>query len=241
MARKGTMIEKEITSTYLQETLALKIYQPESVNPLYRSTLCIMQDGDDYFQIGRIATLSDRLHDNDDIYNTTFVGIHYKDRFDRVKKYHPEGEQYDDYIRFLTSEVVPLLDELLPLNPLGIRRALMGDSLAATIALMTSMKHPDLFDAIILQSPLVDDAVFEEIQTKQDLSKLRIYHTIGQNETSVSTTLHGEVDFLTPNRKLHHLLKQINSHYTYLEFEGADHTWKHWQKDLSRAIKETLD
>ena len=61
-----------------------------------------MQDGDDYFQLGSVATLSDKLHEKYEIINTTFVGIHYINRFDRLKKYHPHGEQYEAYIRFLS-------------------------------------------------------------------------------------------------------------------------------------------
>ncbi|MGM8364364.1 alpha/beta hydrolase [Virgibacillus sp. W0181] len=240
MALKGKMIEKNITSSYLNETISLKIYQPESIDPLYQHTVCIMQDGDDYFQIGRISTLSDKLHTNEDISNTTFVGIHYIDRYDRVKKYHPKGEQYESYLRFLTHEVLPLLEESLPLNPLGIRWALMGDSLAATIALLTAIKYPNLFEIIILQSPLVDNPVKNEVRKAENISGLHIYHTIGQSETSVPTSVFGEIDFLTPNRELHDLLKEQNNNYTYQEFEHANHTWKHWQKDLPHALKEML-
>lgn len=234
------MIEKEIQSNYLQETITLKMYLPEKIDPLYKNTVCVMQDGNDYFQIGKIATLSDRLHDEEDIANTTFVGIHYIDRFDRVKKYHPKGEKFEAYLQFLSKEVVPTLDEFLPLNPLGIQRALMGDSLAATIALMTAVRYPELFETIILQSPLIDDAVLNEVKNGKDIHSLHIYHTIGQDETNVQTTLDDAVDFLTPNRALYYLLRKRNSNYTYQEFKHADHTWKYWQKDLPHAIKEML-
>src|SRR5690625_4510735 len=149
MARKGNMYDKKVYSNYLDETMILKIYEPEEYNSIYENNVCIMQDGDDYFQMGRIATLSDKLHENDEIVNTTFVGIHYIDRFDRLKKYHPDGEQFTAYKQFLAKEVVPLLNDTLPLNPLGTVRTLMGDSLAGTIALLTALQHTDIFDKVI--------------------------------------------------------------------------------------------
>src|SRR5690625_5883037 len=98
MARKGTMFDKEIESVFLKEKMIVKIYEPEQYDPIYETNICIMQDGDDYFQLGRIATLSDELHDEYEIVNTYFVGIHYIDRYDRLKKYHPDGEQNEAYI-----------------------------------------------------------------------------------------------------------------------------------------------
>src|SRR5690625_5957739 len=71
------MVEEEIQSIYLNETIMLKIYKPEKFSELYKYHLCIMQDGNDYYQIGRIARLSDELHRSGDIEQTIFSGIHY--------------------------------------------------------------------------------------------------------------------------------------------------------------------
>src|SRR5690625_7097468 len=75
-----------------------------------------MQDGNDYFNLVRIATLSDELHDDFDITNTIFVGIHYLDRFDRREKYHPDGKQHENYKKFLMNEVIPMIKEQLPIK-----------------------------------------------------------------------------------------------------------------------------
>src|SRR5699024_9439952 len=140
MARKGKMYDTEIKSDFLHETMVLKIYEPEQYNSIYENQIVIMQDGNDYFQMGRVATISDAMHDEYELSNTVFVGIHYIDRQDRLKKYHPKGEQFDAYQSFLIEEVIPLVADICPHNPLGTTYALMGDSLAATIALLTAMK-----------------------------------------------------------------------------------------------------
>src|SRR5699024_9212585 len=153
------MYEKEIDSIHLHEKINLRIYEPEQIDPIYETNVCIMQDGNDYYNLGRIATVSDQLHDSYDIVNTIFVGIHYKDRFERRERYHPDGKENEAYINFLIEEVMSFLDDIIPLNPLGIKYSLMGDSLAGTLEFMTAVKHPHLFENVIMQSPLVTDKV----------------------------------------------------------------------------------
>ncbi|MFC4024441.1 alpha/beta hydrolase [Oceanobacillus longus] len=236
MGRKGTMVEKEIESKYLQETMTLKIYQPEAFSPLYKYNICMMQDGNDYFQMGRVATLSDKLHESHEITNTVFAGIHYKDKHDRRKKYHPSGEQNEAYTKFLVNEVVPLLDELIPTYHMGQSRALMGDSLAGTLALMTAIKYPNTFGKVIMQSPYVDEKVLNLVKNTDTLNSIDIYHTIGEQETKVNMTDGNTADFLKPNRELNDLLNAKGSTYHYYEIESGEHTWKYWQKDMPRVL-----
>ncbi|RKQ32647.1 alpha/beta hydrolase [Oceanobacillus halophilus] len=238
MRRKGKMINKEITSTYLNETKAIKIYQPESFSPLHKYNICIMQDGNDFFQMGRVATFSDKLHGSEEITNTVFVGIHYKNRNDRRKKYHPDGEEYQAYTQFIVKEVVPLLDDLIPTLFLGKSRALMGDSLAGTFALATAIKYPNTFGKVIMHSPYIDNTMLRLVEeTDTDLSSIDIYHTIGTKEDE-ATLSDGKVeDLLTPNRELNKLLLERGASYIYHELDEGNHTWKYWQKDMPRTLK----
>ncbi|MGY0694232.1 alpha/beta hydrolase [Virgibacillus sp. FSP13] len=240
MARKGTMIERSIKSKYLEEEMMLKIYQPEAFSDLYKYHICIMQDGNDYYQLGRVATLSDRLHASQEITNTIFVGIHYQDKFDRREKYHPSGKQQKAYIKFLVHEVAPFLDDLLPTYHMGQSRTLMGDSLAGTLALMTALQYPNTFSNVIMQSPYVDETVMSAVKNAKQMDSMDIYHTIGVEETEVDTTDGSKQDFLTPNRELNKLLTEKGTSYIYHELDGP-HTWKPWQKDLKRALITMFD
>lgn len=236
MARKGTMTTKTIDSSFLQEEMIIKIYAPEAFDNLYETNICIMQDGNDYFQMGRVATFSDRLHDDYDIVNTYFIGIHYIDRKDRVKKYAPDGVQNKAYMQFLTEEVIPFLDDTLPINPLGTKRTLMGDSLAATLAFMTATTFPEHFHQVIMQSPFVDEHVLQQAEI-MEATQMPIYHSIGLAEESVDTTELGTLDFITPNQKLRDILQAKFSHYTYTEIPDGNHTWKYWQNELPSVME----
>src|SRR5699024_10574743 len=111
-----------------------------------------------------------------------FVGIHYIDRADRWRKYYPNGEQHEAYKQFILKEVLPLLEDNLPINPLGTMYSLMGDSLAGTFALLMGVEHNDIFKTIILQSPLIDDNVLSVVGSSITDSQIQIYHSIGLQE-----------------------------------------------------------
>ncbi|RDI47731.1 alpha/beta hydrolase [Falsibacillus pallidus] len=233
---KGTINEISFQSMELGEEIKLLVYLPATFSPLYKYSLLIAQDGKDYFQLGRIARLADEYLDNREIENLIIVGIPYKDVEDRRRKYHPDGEQNAAYIRFLAHELVPFLDKEYPTYHMGLGRGLIGDSLGATVSLMTAVKYPNTFGKVILQSPYVDEKVLKGVEQLSQPQLLNIYHVIGNGEKEVKTTDGKVKDFLAPNRSLHELMEEKNYTCFYEEFNG-DHTWKHWQPDLKRALK----
>lgn len=229
--------EETIFSQQLEGEVQLLIYLPTTFSPLYKYHLLIVQDGADYFKFGRIARFTEELLNNKEIENVIIIGIPYKNVQDRRRKYHPDGEQFDAYIRFLAHELAPYLDEKFPTLHMGHGRALIGDSLAATVSLMAALSYPNTFGKVIMQSPFVNEKVIHAVKEFQTPSLLSIYHQIGKKETEVETT-NGEVrDFITPNRKLHELMEEKGFPVIYEEFDG-DHRWTYWQPLLKEALKK---
>ncbi|MDQ0215634.1 enterochelin esterase-like enzyme [Oikeobacillus pervagus] len=232
----GTITDFTIESKELNEEISFLVYLPENFSPLYKYHLLITQDGKDYFQLGRIPRLADEFLAKGEIENVIIVGIPYKNVKDRRKKYHPDGEENKAYIRFIAHELLPFLEEKYPTFQMGKGRALMGDSLGATVSLMTALQYPHTFGKVVLQSPYVDKSVLQAVEQCTELHQLDIYHIIGKGETEVKTTDGKIADFLTPNRELHQLFQKMGKDTFYEEFEG-NHTWKFWQPDLKRALK----
>ncbi|MCA1031140.1 esterase family protein [Bacillus timonensis] len=233
---KGSIKELTIQSKALGEAVELLVYLPATFSPLYKYSILIAQDGRDYFQLGRIARVADELLHNKEIDNTIIVGIPYKDVNDRREKYHTRGEKNEAYIRFLGEELVPFLDEEFPTYQMGLGRALIGDSLGATVSLMAALSYPHTFGKVMLQSPYINDYVVQQVEEFKEPHLLSLYHVIGTEETAVETT-HGKTkDFVTPNRRISEIFKQKKFSYFYDEFEG-NHTWTYWQPDLIRALQ----
>jgi enterochelin esterase-like enzyme len=232
---KGTIKELTLYSTELDEEIQLLVYLPANFSHLNKYSLLIAQDGQDYFQLGRIGRLADEYLFDKEIENLIIIGIPYNNVSDRRRKYHPDGEQNGQYIRFLAHELVPFLDREFPTYHMGATRALIGDSLAATVSLMTALQYPHTFGKVILQSPYVDIHVLQKVIDFKESLPLEVYHVIGQQETEVTTTDGKTTDFLTPNRELSNALAEKPFNYFYEEFSGG-HTWTNWQPDLRRAI-----
>lgn len=239
MVNKGTVREMTIHSKILNEELELIVYLPATFSPLYKYNVLIAQDGRDYFNLGRIARVVDQLLATSEIRNTIIVGVPYKSVADRRKKYHPEGEQHPLYKRFLGEELVPFIDREFPTYQMGLGRALIGDSLAATVSLLTALEYPHTFGKVIMQSPFVNDHVLHQVEHFDDPHLLDLYHVIGTGETEVKTTAGKVEDFLTPNRALHHIIDKKGYPCFYEEFNG-NHTWTFWQPDLPRALSKML-
>ena len=232
---------KDITffSNSLQEEMELLIYVPANYTPLNKYNILIASDGKDYFQLGGISRLADKLIDDFEIENLIIVGVPYKNVEDRRKKYIPTGEKHEAYLRFLAHELIPYLDQEFSTFQLGSTRGLIGDSLAATASLLAALKYPNIFSKAILQSPYVDEHVLQIVEKTPLIHTLSIYHVIGTGEDKVLTTDKKIKDFLTPNRHLHNLLLEKGYNTFYEEFNG-NHTWKYWKPDLRRALIENF-
>ncbi|PLR97579.1 alpha/beta hydrolase [Bacillus sp. T33-2] len=233
---KGTIQEISLNSRELAEEINLFVYLPASFSTLYKYSFLIAQDGRDYFQLGRIGRTADELLYKQEIENLIIVGIPYNSVEDRRNKYHPRGERNKEYIHFLSHEFLPFLDNEFPSYQIGMGRALIGDSLAATVSLMTALQYPHSFGKVLLQSPYVNDDVLHAVDHFGSPSLLSIYHVVGNQETSVKTSGGVDQDFLSPNLQLSGIFKRKNFSYIFDEFEG-NHTWTYWQPDIKRALK----
>jgi enterochelin esterase-like enzyme len=236
---KGNIKDYTLFSQSLQEDVEMFIYFPGSYTPLYKYNLLIAQDGRDYFQLGRMATIADELIHSQKMSNTIIVGIPYQNLEDRREKYHPLGDRNSAYIRFLAHELVPFLDREFPTYQMGMGRALIGDSLAATVSLMAALEYPHTFGKVILQSPYINIDILQKVQQFNQSHLVEIYHVIGDQETDVPTKNLSERNFLESNRKLSALFQEKKFPYFYEEFEG-DHTWTYWQPDLKRALSHMI-
>lgn len=231
----GKIEEIHFYSNELQEEMELLLYLPSHYSPLYKHNVVLASDGKDYFQLGRIGRVAEELMEEELIDPVIIVGIPYKTVPERRRMYHPEGDRHQAYIRFLAHELIQYIDETYPTYQMGSSRMLIGDSLAASISLLTAAKYPNCFGKVVLHSPFVNEHVMEAVKSIQDPAALSIYQVIGQQETAVPTTADGRLDFLTPNRELHELIKEKGFPYFYEELDG-DHTWKSWQPDIRRAL-----
>lgn len=236
---QGTITDIEFYSEALQEELELLIYIPSNYSPFCQYSVLIASDGKDYFQLGHISRIADEYLASEEIENLIIVGVPYNSVEDRRRKYLPNGDLHEAYLRFLAHELVPYIDEHYSTYRIGMSRALIGDSQAATVSLLAAIAYPNIFGKVIMQSPFVDDTVLDKVRQVKDPHAFSIYHVVGSLEHEVVTMNKMVKDFLTPNRILHQLIVEKGFNNFYEEFNG-NHSWKFWQPDLKRAIRQNF-
>lgn len=235
--RRHTIQEHLIESSYLKKKMTLIVSLPTNFSPLFTYPVLIAQDGQDYFNLGRLASTVNHLTQKKLIEEIIVVGIPYESVSTRWETYHPQGGLQEAYQEFLMYECLPFLERHYPLHPLAGGRAFIGDSLGGTVSLMTALHYHHSIGYLILQSPFINDEILTHVEHDESIAMLSIYHTVGRMETNVKTTKGTGENFLKENRKLHQILERKHiASYIYEELDG-DHTWGTWQPNLTQALR----
>jgi enterochelin esterase-like enzyme len=195
------------------------------------------QDGEQFFQFGRIATVANRLYYEGAIEPPIIVGIA-SDPSARSAEYDPDGAMFERYEHFFVGELLPFIEKSYPIRDSGDSRILAGDSLAAALSLHVALNYRKLFTRIIALSGAFYEASQYRLALESDLSWLEAYMVVGLDEREVSTS-RGVFDFLELNRKARDLLEDRLAAVSYMEKPGK-HLWGFWQKELPDALRYFL-
>ncbi|OCT14995.1 enterochelin esterase [Paenibacillus pectinilyticus] len=228
-----TIVKDEVTSDLLGENRSLRIYLPPGYNELLSYPVIYCQDGEQFFNFGRIATTLTRLILDEDLEPAIVVGVDVNN-VNRTSEYAPEGERHDRYCQFFAEELLPYVESRYPIRADRTERILAGDSLGGTVSLHLALDYPSLFCRVISLSGAFFDITRERIKQVDDLSWLEIYMLIGLDETDV-TTERGTFDFVRENQLTQTFLQDKNTALHYIEKPGK-HIWGFWQVELPAAL-----
>lgn len=230
---KRTIVKDEVTSELLGENRSLRIYLPPGYNELLSYPVIYCQDGEQFFNFGRIATTLTRLILDEDLEPAIVVGVDVNNA-NRTSEYAPEGERHDRYCQFFAEELLPYVESRYPVRTERTERILAGDSLGGTVSLHLALDYPSLFCRVISLSGAFFDITRERIKQEDDLSWLEIYMLIGLDETDV-TTERGTFDFVRENRLTQTFLEEKKATLLYIEKPGK-HIWGFWQVELAATL-----
>ena len=144
-ARPGELVEEVVRSKALRREQPVQIYLPARYNRAQRYPLLVVHDGPDYLAYTSMKTVLDNL-------------IHRLDVDPLVAVFVPPGDRLKEYpnhaphARFIARELVPLLNERLPLIDTPEARSLMGSSFGGVASLSTAARYPGFFGSLMLQS-----------------------------------------------------------------------------------------
>ena len=233
---KGQVIEDSVLSKQMGKEVPLIVYLPFNYSPLYTYPVLYVQDGSDYFSLGKLATTLDTLISNKELQKCIAVGVPVENTRERLLLYHPRGSKHEAYKRFFAEELTTHMDRHYSTNTMSGARAIMGDSLGGTVSLEIALAYPYTFHYCLSQSGAFYENTIERVKAfTYPPELLAIYQVIGLQETAVDTSK-GKLNLLELNRQLKEQVEQKGIPLEYREFEG-DHTWGYWQQDLPHALR----
>lgn len=228
-----TIVKEELASVHLNETRTLRVYLPPGYNELLSYPVVYCQDGEQFFNFGRIATLLTRGILDEGLEPAIVIGVDVNIAT-RTAEYAAEGDRRQAYSQFFTEELIPWIESRYPIRADRTERILAGDSLGGTISLHLALDYPSLFCRVISLSGAFSAATRSRLQQEADLSWLELYMLIGTDETEVVTE-RGTFNFLVDNRLAKVLLEQKKAGLLYVEKPGK-HIWGFWQQHLPAAL-----
>ncbi|QRG65377.1 alpha/beta hydrolase [Brevibacillus choshinensis] len=231
---KRTIIKEEVPSIHVDTPRSVKVYLPPGYNELLSYPVVYCQDGNDFFTMGRIATIANQLILEDGIEPFLIVGVSVE-RSKRTSEYSPIGSRNAAYKRFFTEELVPYIEERYPVRRDPSSRVLAGDSLGGTVSLHLSLDRPDVFPRVLSLSGAFFEPTLEQLQLQSSLSWLNIWMVVGLDEVAVETHM-GTFDFVQYNRAAKEVLGAKHAVISYREKPG-NHVWGLWQKELPDGLR----
>jgi len=234
-ARK--IVRIRLASTHLGEERSLRVFLPPGRGPADTGPVVYCQDGEQFFNFGRIVTAARSLAEREARILPLIVGID-NNPARRTEEYAPAGRRFAAYCRFVTEEVLPLVEARFGAAPSPDERIVAGDSLGATAALHLALDHPGISRRVIAFSGAFLPDSLERAARETRLDGLLVYQLVGTRETAVKTD-RGIFDFLSMNRKMRNILEERGARVEYVEEEG-DHLWGFWQAFTADALRCTL-
>jgi len=212
----------------------VRVCLPPGFSELAEYPVVYCQDGEDFFNFGRIATIATSLIAEGGIEPLIIVGVDV-DKSVRTREYAPDGDLHEGYIAFFAEELLPHIAARYPVRTEPEHALLAGCSLGGAVSLQLALRRPDRFINVMSLSGAFYPSSQAAIAASGDLSHLNIYMTVGLRETAFETD-RGVFDFVRMNREARRLLEERGANVEYGERDG-EHLWGYWQKDVPGGLR----
>jgi enterochelin esterase-like enzyme len=215
-------------------TRNVRVSLPPGYSELAEYPVVWCQDGEDFFNFGRIATIASALIAEGEIEPLLVVGVDV-DKAVRTREYAADGDLHERYIAFFAEELVPHVAARYPVRTEPEHALLAGCSLGGAVSLQLALAFPHQFVNVLSLSGAYYPASQAAIAEAGDLSHLNIFMTVGLQETAFRTD-RGVSDFVAMNREARNKLVERGANVDYFERDG-EHLWGYWQKDVPDGLR----
>lgn len=231
--RQGTLEDLTIVSDVFGGPRPVQVYLPARYRATRRYPLLVVHDGEDYVRFADLKTVLDNLIHRLEISPMIVV-------LTQSPKRMQEYAHDEQHARFLTEEVVPLIEERYSCVGQPAARGLLGASFGAVASLSTAWLNPGFYGKLCLQSgsfaftdigdhdrgPLFDAVVefVNEFREAPGRPAEQVYLSCGTYESLIYY-----------NRSLVPLLQDTGMQVRYVESRDG-HNWENWRDRLREAL-----
>ncbi|MFK5688246.1 alpha/beta hydrolase-fold protein [Ornithinimicrobium sp. LYQ92] len=237
-ARPGEIVDLPFQSKALRRMTHNRVYLPARFRRSSHYPLLVVHDGDDYLNYAAMGTVLDNLIHDLDMAETIVV---FSNPADRLREY----PNYAPHARHLTHELLPLVEDQLPVISRADARCLMGASFGGVAALSTAYRNPGVWDNLLLQSgsfvftdigsdhgggPAFDPVVtfMNRYRARPRRLAARMFLTCGVYEP-----------LIVPNRSMVPVFESTGSQVRYVESRDG-HSWENWRDRLRDGLSWTF-
>lgn len=232
-ARKGTIEERHLDSSVFGDWRPIQIYRPARFRESRRYPLLVVHDGADYVKFAALQQVLDNLIHRLELPPLIAVMTQSPDR---MVEYAADDRHAD----FIVKDLVPQMEDLLPLVREPSARAMLGASFGAVASLSTAWRHQGFFGKLLLQSgsfvfteighhdrpPMFDPVVkFVNQFRKQP----------GRPVDSVFMSCGVYESLIYYNRSLVPLLQETGMQVRFREANDG-HNWENWRDRLREGL-----
>lgn len=198
----------------------------------------VVHDGHDYMRYASLVTILDNLMDRLEIADTIVV---LTSSPERLKEYADD----ERHAKFLTEELVPYVQRLLPISDEPQNRCVMGASFGAVASLSAAYRYPGFYGRLLLQSgsfaftdigdrnhrgPLFDPivAMINRYRAEPAVVSEKVFVSVGMYES-----------LIYENRSLVPVLMSTGMDVRYVEARDG-HNWENWRDRLREGLSWLL-
>ena len=260
----------ELRSEIYENTRSLRVWLPNEYftagNESRQFPVVYMNDGQSLFDARtavywteewRVDETMSRLISEGAIEPHIVVGIDHAGRKDRPREYLPWPDEHLSpyepspkgawYARFLAREVIPLVESRYRAIRSRASRTLGGSSYGALVALYVGITEPQLFGALLLESPsfYVNDYQVLKDASNASWNSTRVHLGVGTNEIGVANcgTHVVNEEAVTGVTRLAHIMRNSEMHDQQVQVvieQCAEHRPSAWGRRLPAALQFLL-
>lgn len=222
---QGAIRDTMFASTIMGNTRRVRIYTPPGYDETERHyPLLLVHDGLEFITLARCERVLNYLIRHGQIEPVIAVFV---PPVNRNEEY--AGNLKDELGQFLTTELLPFVDQTYRTETNPQLRGTMGASNGGNISLWLGITYPEVFGQVIAFSSNVEGTISNTLEQSSDLP-LRFYIDIGTYDIA---------ELIPLVQDLQQILQNQDYPYYYQELHDG-HSWGNWRGHIDDALRFTF-